>query len=248
MLVPSPAPARTGSLSRRRWLAHLGTCSLTVLSARSLLGSEPIPPANHSWSDSDVWSGKSLDGWMTIDGQNVPDGWQANDGMIFLRKQGTTGGHIVTRAEFGDFELRFQWKIAPGGNSGIKYRVRTYGDRTLGCEYQIYDPNGKPVDPNNKTAALYDLYAPSEKADARPAGEWNDAKIFVQDNRIEHWLNGVCVVSAMVGDAEWERRVAESKFNDVDGFSKNRMGRMMLTDHGSQVWYRDFEFRNLEPN
>jgi len=247
MLVPFPAPPKTGCLTRRRWLAHLGTCSLAIFSARSLLGNEPTPHAFHSSSDSDVWRGKSLDGWMTVDGQNVPDGWQADDGMIFLRKNGTTGGHIVTRAEFGDFELRFQWKIAPGGNSGLKYRVRTYGDRTLGCEYQIYDPNGKPVDPNNKTAALYDLYAPSEEAEARPVGEWNDAKIFVQDNRIEHWLNGVCVVSAMVGDAEWERRVAESKFNDVENFGKNRKGRMMLTDHGSQVWYRDFEFRNLEP-
>lgn len=183
---------------------------------------------------------------MTLEKQPAPPGWVAKDGVIHLRKMPERTGHIVTRSEFGDFELEFEWKIAPGGNSGIKYRVRTYGDRTIGCEYQIYDPNGKEVDPKNETAALYDLYEPSPEVVVHSAGNWNLAKIRVCDQQIEHWLNGQLAVKATVGDSEWERRIAQSKFNDVENFSKNRFGRLMLTDHGSEVWYRNMRFQSLE--
>jgi hypothetical protein len=193
-----------------------------------------------------LWSGHSLDGWMTLDKQPAPPGWVAKDGVIHLLKTPERTGHIVTRSEFGDFELEFEWRIAPGGNSGIKYRVRTYGERTIGCEYQIYDPNGKEVDPKNQTAALYDLYEPSPEAVVHPAGSWNHAKIRVCDQHIEHWLNGRLAVNATVGDSEWERRIAESKFNEAENFSKNRFGRLMLTDHGSEVWYRNMRFQSLE--
>lgn len=182
---------------------------------------------------------------MTIDGTPAPSGWEAKEGVIRLRKTLFRSGHIVTRQEFGDFELSFDWKIAPGGNSGLKYRVRTYGDRTLGCEYQIYDDTSGTAPENTQTGSIYDLYEPIKGNKAHPAGEWNAAKIVVKDNRIEHWLNGVKIVEATVGDAEWERRVAISKFNDVENFSKNPNGRIMLTDHGSEAWYRNMKFKEF---
>jgi len=183
---------------------------------------------------------------MTLEGDPVRAGWQIKDGEFFLKRSAAKAGHIVTKKEFGDFELSFDWKIDKGGNSGIKYRVRKYGDRTLGCEYQIYDPNGKPVDGKNKTASLYGLYAPEESAKSHPPGEWNSAKIVVRKDTIEHWLNGTQVVRAVVGDLQWERRIAESKFNDAPRFSKNHRGRIMLTDHGSDVYYRNFVFNTFE--
>ena len=100
--------------------------------------------------DSGVFKGESLDGWMTLEGQAVRSGWEAKGGEIFLKRGGLRAGPIITRKEFGDFELSFDWKIAKGGNSGIKDRVRNYGDRTLGCEDQIYDPNGQKIDSKNK--------------------------------------------------------------------------------------------------
>lgn len=197
--------------------------------------------------DSSVFKGESLDGWMTLEGQAVRSGWEAKGGEIFLKRGVLRAGHIITRKEFGDFELSFDWKIAKGGNSGIKYRVRKYGDRTLGCEYQIYDPNGQKVDSKNKTASLYDLYEPDESIQARRAGEWNSAKISVRENKIEHWLNGSRVVMATVGDERWKQRIAQSKFNDAEKFSENRCGHIMLTDHGSDVHYRNFQFTAFEP-
>lgn len=200
--------------------------------------------ANRDEHDSAWWS-DSWEGWMTIDGNSVPGAWERNEGTIYLRKMAERTGHIVTRREYGDFVLEFEWKIAPGGNSGIKYRVRRYDDRMLGCEYQIYDPGSKSVDPKNQTGALYDLYEPSREVSAKPPGQWNHGVIRVEDNQVEHWLNGSKIVSATIGDPEWERRIAESKFNDVPGFAKNTRGRIMLTDHGSEVWYRELKFTEL---
>jgi hypothetical protein len=118
----------------------------------------------------------------------------------------------------------------------------------LGCEYQVFDDekNAKSRPrPKGSAGALYDLYEPNEAKQLKPAGEFNTARIVVQGDRIEHWLNGQLIVSATVGDDQWNRAVAESKFSDVKDFARNRDGRIMLTDHGSEVWYRNIQFRPL---
>lgn len=191
------------------------------------------------------FDGKSLAGWTTQDGKPVTQGWEVVDGVIHLKKEGKRAGHIVTAQEYGDFDLSFEWKIAERGNSGIKYRVRSYGGKVLGCEYQVYDDaatKGK-VKPKGSAGALYDLYEPNDLKHLKPAGEYNQARIVVKGNKIEHWLNGQLIVSATVGDEDWQRRVAASKFNDVPDFGLNPRGKLMLTDHGSEVWYRNFVFK-----
>jgi hypothetical protein len=225
--------SRTSSVRRAHcaWLI-CGLSSLAVFSAAR--GGEPLPSP---------FDGKSLAGWTTLDGKPVTQGWEVIDGTIHLKKEGKRAGHIVTAQEFGDFTLSFEWKIAPRGNSGIKYRVRSYGGKVLGCEYQIYDDGAaRKVQSKNSAGALYDLYEPIEDKPLKPAGEFNQARIVVRGNSIEHWLNGRRIVSATVGDDEWQRRVSASKFNDVPDFSRNPRGKLMLTDHGSEVWYRNFVF------
>jgi len=209
-----------------------------VTTAADRPSAEPAPPFN----------GTSLDNWTTLDGQPVTCGWEVVDGMIHLTETKERSGHILTRDEYGDFELSFEWKIAPGGNSGLKYRVCRYGGKVLGCEYQIFDDekNAKSRPrPKGSAGALYDLYEPNESKQLKPAGEFNTACIVVQGDRIEHWLNGQLIVSATVGDNQWNRAVAESKFADVKDFARNGTGRIMLTDHGSEVWYRNIQFRLL---
>ena len=191
----------------------------------------------------DPFNGKSFSAWTTIDGKPVPEGWEIVDGILHLKKDEKRTGHIVTANEYGDFTLSFDWKISPGGNSGLKYRVRSYGERVIGCEYQIYDDSGaKQVQPRNSAGALYDLYEPSSDKKLKPAGEWNQAKIVVRGNRIEHWLNGQQIVTATIGDSEWQKRLSESKFSECPDFSQQPKGKLMLTDHGSEVWYRNFVF------
>ncbi|MGC3968177.1 MAG: DUF1080 domain-containing protein [Pirellulales bacterium] len=192
------------------------------------------------------FDGKTLEGWTTAAGKPVPAGWEIADGVIHLKrgeKGKPGGGNIVTAHDYGDFSLSFDWKIAPKGNSGIKYRVRNYGKSTLGLEYQMYD-DGRKLE-KGSTASLYDLYPPNGAALPNPPGEWNTGRIVVRGNRIEHWLNGKQVVVAYVGSSEWQKRIEASKFNKYDDFAENRVGKLMITDHGSEVWLRNVRFETF---
>ncbi len=191
----------------------------------------------------------TLDGWTTLDGQPVTHGWEVVDGMIHLDISGPRAGHIVTAVEYADFELEFQWKIVAGGNSGIKYRVRDFDGNVLGLEYQIYDDTklGDQSKSNKSTGAIYDIYAPSPEKLLNPPGQFNHGRIVVRGNRIEHWLNKRLILTAVVGSSEWYQLKAQGKFSDVEGFGENRLGKIMLTDHNSEVWYRNLRIKPLVP-
>jgi hypothetical protein len=194
-----------------------------------------------------LFDGTSLRGWMRMDGKPVEEDWEVVDGTLHLKDGPGSGANLFTEREYTDFELEFEWRIAPQGNNGLKYRVRKYGDRYLGCEYQILDDAAHKLSPRGVTGSLYELYEPSDVHLLKPVGEFNQSRIVVRGNHIEHWLNGVRIVSADVGSSQWYRRVAESKFRNVEGFGENRSGLIMLTDHSSEVWYRNIVLIPLPP-
>ncbi len=204
-------------------------------------------PAHAEDETAPLFDGQSLAGWRTLEGKPVTRGWEVIDGTIHLRPSDEQVGHIVTARDVGNFVLTFEFKIAPRGNSGIKYRVRDFDGRVLGCEYQIYDDDHPehPVEPKNSTGSLYDVYEPVADKPLRPAGQFNTARIVVVNNVIEHWLNGRRILRAVVGSRDWRCRIAASKFNDAPGFGLNRFGKIMLTDHGSEVWYRNLQLIEL---
>jgi hypothetical protein len=218
-------------------MPRLASCFCLAFAA--LVGSSVVAAEKHP----SPFDG-TLDGWVTADGKPVTKGWEAVDGVLHLTKGKDKGGNIFTADELGDFTLSFDWKIAPKGNSGLKYRVRTYDKKTLGIEYQIYDDIGAKIAPDAKgaTASIYDIYGPASNKKLNPPGDWNSAKIVVRNNRIEHWLNGERVATAVIGSADWNAHIAQSKFKDVPNFSKNPRGKLMLTDHGSEVWYKNFVY------
>ena len=193
----------------------------------------------------------SVDRWISVDGTPVKSGWSFRDGIIHLSQKGENkenipGGHIITKVEYQDFDIEFDWKIARNGNSGLKYMVQRYGGRYLGIEYQLYDDEGtNKVEAKNSTGSLYDLFAPRPEKSLRPAGEWNRSRIVVQGGRIQHWLNDALIVDVSMDDKEWGEQVAASKFQDVPDFCKSRRGRLMLTDHGSDVSYRVIRFKAI---
>jgi hypothetical protein len=195
-----------------------------------------------------LFDGQTLNGWVTAQGKPVTKGWRADDGSLRLDVNQGRGGNIFTDREYGNFILDFEWKIAKGGNSGIKYKVKKFGNRTLGCEYQIIDDDGhhKGSVNKNSTASLYDIYAPSNHH-VRPVGEFNQSRIVVCGTSIEHWLNGQLVLTAHVGGAEWYAKKKKSKFKDVVGFGENTHGTIMLTDHHSEVWYRNIYLTPIQP-
>ena len=196
-----------------------------------------------------LFDGATLNGWQTLDGEPVTKGWEVVDGTIHLRTDGPQGGQIVTTEQFGDFELQFDWRIVNNGNSGLKYRVKDFDGRVLGCEFQIlgneYYPDSQ-ID-RRTTGSLYNMYEPSDSIYLNGTELFNHSQIISRDNCIQHWLNGVLIVCANVRSCDWYRRKSASKFSDVKGFGENRVGRIMLTDHGSEVWYRNITLRRLHP-
>ena len=184
-----------------------------------------------------LFDGKTFTGWETKSGDPVGIGWVIEDGSIHRNAK---GGDIFTVDEYENFELDFEWKIASGTNSGVKYRVKKFGEKLLGPEYQVLDDvkhkNGKK--PLTTAASLYELYASSASKLLKPVGEYNYSKIIARGNHIEHWINGKKVVIAEVESAKWKKRKAASKFKANEGFGSGA-GKIMLQDHGHKVWFRN---------
>lgn len=183
--------------------------------------------------------------WMKPDGAAVDKGWELKDGGV-LHLSGS-GGNIITREKFTDFELWFEFRISEKGNSGIKYRVRNYGKSLLGIEYQILDDAAFPkLKRKSLTASFYDVMEPiAAETRLNPAGTFNIGKIRVQGDQIQHWVNGQLTINACAGSDLWHEKIKASKFSNRENFGQNRSGHIMLTDHHSEVWLRNVFIRRL---
>ena len=192
-----------------------------------------------------LFDGASLAGWRRFRSPAAPVGWRVVDG--WLVREGR-GGDIMTSETFGNFELELEWKVAPGGNSGIFYRVSTDANATYetGPEMQVLDDerHADGRSPLTSAGSLYGLY-PAPTGVVKPAGEWNAVRLVANGNHVEHWLNGVKIVDAEVGSADWNQRVAKSKFRQWSGFAKSPRGHIALQDHGDWVAYRKIRIREL---
>jgi hypothetical protein len=190
-----------------------------------------------------LFDGRTTAGWRGFKSQGVPAGWQVVDGAL-TRVGG--GGDLMTSEQYEDFELAFEWKLAEGGNSGVMFRVTEDADATYhtGPEVQILDdarhPDGQ--NPATSTGANYALHAPTRDV-VRPIGEWNEARLLVDGTHVEHWLNGEKIVEYELGSADWEERVADSKFAEWPGYGRAPRGHIVLQDHGDWVAYRNIRIR-----
>jgi hypothetical protein len=196
-----------------------------------------------------LFDGKTTTGWRSSGKQEFPaKGWVVEDGLLKHVAKGG-GGDIVTVESFDDFEFVWDWKIAPKGNSGIKYNFPD-PKRGVGCEYQMIDDEGHPDAKRggrlHQTAGLYDLLPPPEEVKSKPAGEWNSSKIVVKGNHVEHWLNGTKSVTFELGSEELLARVAKSKYKNAAGFGVKKPGPILLQDHGDEVAVRNLKLRPLK--
>lgn len=194
-----------------------------------------------------VWTSlDSADHWRVYKQESVPEGWVIDADGIHL--VGTGVGDLITREQYASFELELEWKISPGGNSGIMYHVSEDQDATYmsGPEMQVLDNAtlGDATDLLHASGADYGLYAPTED-DSKPAGEWNAVRILVDGPHVEYWMNGVQQCTYELWSEEWKARVAGSKFAQWPGFGMNETGHIAIQDHGNEVWYRKLRIRSL---
>jgi len=216
-----------------------------------------------------LFDGKTFAGWRGLGYSGVPAGnWVVEDGSIkkiankdvAMGPDGKRlpGGDLMTDSTYGDFELSWDWKMTPAGNSGMKYNVSeelsggkpSDGARVshaaIGFEYQMIDDDrhsdGKL--PTHRSGALYDMLVPSADKHLAPVGEWNHSRIVFVGNHGEHWLNGQKVVEYDLGSPRVDSAFAHSKFHTMPWYPQKRSGHIVLQDHGDEVYFRNIKIRS----
>jgi len=193
-----------------------------------------------------LFNGMNFDGWRGYRMQGPPKtGWEIRDGLL-KTVPNVLGRELVTVRKYDDFEFTWEWKIARGGNNGIKYFVTEERPGAPGHEYQMIDDkeNEDRSEPNRLTASFYDVLPPSN---ARPnaAGEWNRSGVKVQGKYVEHWLNGQKVLEYEAGSERLKQALAKSKFARIPDFGDKIPGYIMLTYHEDECWFRNLKIREL---
>lgn len=226
-------------------LAATGACQSTNTATQSATMNTLTPQEQQAgWKL--LFDGKSTAGWRNYKKQTVGPGWTVVDGILI--RSGENAGDIITTDKYRNFELALDWRVAEGGNSGILYRATEDNDYIWQSapEMQVLDDerhaDGKsPLTSAGSNFALY----PAPRGVVHPAGQWNSARIVVNGNHVEHWLNGQKLLEYELGSAEWKDRVAKSKFNAMPNYGKASEGYIGLQDHGDKVEFRNIRIRVL---
>ena len=214
-----------------------------------------------------LFDGSTLAGWRGLGYDTVPTAhWRVVDGAIeripssiaasLSDGRSVPGGDLMTVDTFGDFELSFQWKVAPGANSGVKYNVseplslqHAQDHAALGFEYQVLDDSLADDNkiPSHRAGALYDLVPPNARKHLAPVGQWNTGRIVFRGNHGEHWLNGAKILEFDLGTPHFDSLLAASKYRSIPGFATRRTGHIVLQDHGDEASYRAIKIREIVP-
>jgi sugar phosphate isomerase/epimerase len=209
-----------------------------------------------------LFDGKTTTGWKGAFISDFPaKGWKIEDGLLMVEPSGgaesTNGGDIVTIKEYDNFELVVDFKLTEGANSGIKYFVDakqatpTTPRSAFGLEFQVLDdvrhPDAKLGKNGNRTiSSLYDLIPAISSKPSKEIGEWNTARIVSNGNHVEHWLNGVMVLTYERGSEAFKALVAGSKYATIPGFGLNAKGRILLQDHGNKVFFKNIKIKETK--
>jgi hypothetical protein len=223
--------------------------ALSILIVTGSVNGTGPEAAQESASDAfwrSLFDGESLQGWRGYHSTEIPGGWRVTEGSLHFSEG---KGDLITIEEFADFELSLDWRVSEGGNSGIFYRAALgYENIYMSApEMQVLDNAGHRdgSDPLTSAGANYGLY-PAARGIVRPAGEWNEVLIRVDNGHVEHWLNGHKMVAYVLGSPEWRQRVDGSKFSEWKDYGLAPSGHIGLQDHGDEVWYRNIKIRELD--
>lgn len=208
-----------------------------------------------------LWDGKTTEGWRGAKLEMFPEsGWEIKDGELTVLASGggesTAGGDIVTEKMYTNFEMKTDFKITEGANSGIKYYVDTELNKgegsSIGLEFQILDDQRHPdaklgsQEGSRTLGSLYDLIEADKSKYMFPIGEWNTAHIISKNNKVEHWLNGVKILEYERGSDDFLKLVSESKYKDWPNFGLLEKGNILLQDHGDLVSFKNIKIKTYE--
>ncbi|MFK7977255.1 MAG: DUF1080 domain-containing protein, partial [Halioglobus sp.] len=193
-----------------------------------------------------LFDGKSLAQWRSYGETELDDGWAIENGC--LARVGRAGD-IISREQFGDFDLKLEWRISDSGNSGIFLRGDESGKNIhhTGYEMQILDNVGHrdSEDPSHRSGAYYDMIAPDHDT-TQPVGYWNRVHIITRGASVEFWLNEKLTAKFEQGSAQWKALYDQSKFTDRPAYGSLLKGHIGFQDHWDKVWFRNIRILPLD--
>ena len=257
-------------------LSALAVCLATAASAQTPAAEKPaevaalngLTAAEKADGWIMLWDGKTSDGWRSPKSEEFPTkGWTMRDGILSTLEthgeEAAGGGDIITRKRYDNFELKVDFRLTAGANSGVKIfvqpnispvtkaGVKAAVGSAIGMEFQILDdklhPDAKLGHNGDRTiGSLYDLIPAPANKKVLPVGDWNHARIISKGNRVEFYLNGVKTVEFERGSEDFRKRVAASKFRDIPRFGEWEDGHIMLQEHGNAVSFCNVKLRVLQ--
>jgi Domain of Unknown Function (DUF1080) len=235
----------------------LVACNNNATTTTTVTPTELKPATDDTTGWVNLFDGKTTAGWHSYGKTTTGDAWKVADGALYLdttKKEGwqtSAGGDICTADEYENFDLKIDWKIAPGGNSGIIFYINEDTAKYkyvwhTGMEMQVLDNDGHSDGKlfKHRAGDLYDLINCSKET-VKPVGEWNQAEIISKDGKLDLYLNGTNVVSTTLWDDAWKNLIAKSKFKDMAAFGTFKKGHIALQDHGNTVWYKNIKIKKL---
>ncbi|MBQ6953735.1 MAG: DUF1080 domain-containing protein [Bacteroidales bacterium] len=229
--------------------------------AGAVFSCEQKPNTLTSKEKADGWvllfDGQTMNGWRDFNGTSLTGPWEVQDGTIWTDGEGDDGnGYIVTDREYANFDLKWEWKIARGGNSGMIYHA-VEGPQykvpyVTGPEYQIIDDdnweevNGYPLEPWQRCAVDYAMYVPDfDTRILKPAGQWNQSEIIFDNGHVTYLLNGKVTVEFDAWTPDWYARKDAGKWGHAPEYGLSRTGHICIQDHGYPAWFRNLKIKEL---
>ena len=195
-----------------------------------------------------LFDGKTTNGWRTY--KNLPnDSWEVVNGELHAKKEGVQHrSDLVTKENYGSFEIQLDWKVDKACNSGLLYHVLETKPAAYetGPEYQFIDDTGygEKLEDWQKSGADYAMHPPAKLA-AKPVGEYNHTRLVVNGAHVEHWLNGVKVADFTAWSPEWEKLKKSGKWKDYPDYGLAKSGLIDLQDHGGGIWFKNIKIKKL---
>ncbi len=237
--------------------------SLRVLAALSLLAM--LFPSctgikeNNQLSDEEkkdgwvlLFDGKSTDGWHLYNKGKTPNAWRVNEDALYCDpKSKSEHGDLASDSAFENFDLKFEWKIEKGGNSGVFINVLEKPDLPAawasGPEYQLLEKSHIDYpQTTNRSGCLYRFGPQKNAVEPTPFGEWNQSEIRQENGKIEFYLNGVMTAQEDFGSQAWLDKIGQSSFfKQLPEFGRHTRGQIALQDWKNGISFRNIKIRKL---
>ena len=194
-----------------------------------------------------LFDGKTLKGWHEYNKKGAVTDWAVENGALVSKAH----EYIITDKKYANFDLKWQWKVDKGSNSGVIYHVQEdakhHAPYETGPEYQIIDDEGFPehIEDWQKSGADYAMHVPNNQKKLMPVGQWNTSELIFNKGHVEHWLNGKKIVEFTAWNDDWNKKRMAGKWKDYPDYGQAKTGEIALQCEAGKIYYKNMMIKEL---